>query len=132
MRICRTQPTAHGSPARPVFRCALPQHVTAHTLAGEMGNLVVAESAQSAETHCMRRFLDGQGDLSDDMQGLHNPFVLSEDFEPLLQGLDPAAPPPRVQGQQTFDWLPDLATAQVGMPKQLNAYQVRGVTGATA
>ena len=94
-------------------------------LAGELANLVSASSHLPVEHQCITKMLDGERDLPEDLQDLPNPFVFSEHFDILCQGLDPAEPKPKREGKQMLDWLPDVADAQVGMPLKVNAYQVR-------
>ena len=73
----------------------------------------------------MQLMLDGHIDTGDGPEELPNPFILDEHLPKLLQGLDRAAAPDKVTGQQAFAWLPDLADAAIGRPMLLNAWNVR-------
>jgi hypothetical protein len=94
-----------------------------HTCTGELCNLVTSQSEGAVGDQCMTMMLDGDQKVQPDLKDLPSPFIMSEHLDPLLQDLDPDETPGHVEGEQMFAWLPDLANAQVGMPKMCNKYQ---------
>jgi hypothetical protein len=78
------------------------------------------------EDRCTTKHIMGHQAVPPDLRNLPNPFIFSEHMKEITRGLDPGEAPPVVEGETDTDWLPDLATATVGMPKMINRHEVRG------
>jgi hypothetical protein len=94
--------------------------------AGELLNIVTAQNTgpvPEAE-RCTTKYVKGHQAVPPDLRDLPNPFILSQHMAELARGLDPDALPPLMEGRAD-GWLPDLAGASVGMPKKINAHEVR-------
>jgi hypothetical protein len=91
-------------------------------------NLVAAKAQLDVSRQCITKMLDGAADIPDDLRNLPNPFLFPQQADELCQEHDPDAPPALMEGRQVFDWLPDLADNQVGMPRKVNDFQMCTLT----
>jgi hypothetical protein len=91
-------------------------------------NLVSAASKTTISETCITMLIDGATSVPEDLSNLANPFIFPSQADQLYQDLDLTAPLPVTTGGQAFDWLPDLADKNVGMPAKMNSFQVRADT----